>query len=156
MINSIPRPASLLLQCYFPEVRYLKAFSMSKDIGTGYFRVSDPLYCQIEGLEHLTATELQLCLNQMLYCFFDANGALASFNDYRSYNSKHLAQWQAIKTFIIEQDFRFHRKIPITKSFSARMQLCRFRKSEKMCLALVKFDFADGACTGKLKVALVR
>jgi hypothetical protein len=92
----------------------------------------------------------------MLYCYFASTGAIATFCDYEAYSAAELGEWQATKTYIIEQRFRFHRRIAVADGFCGTMRVLRFRQRAHMCLAVVSFDFADGACTGILKAALVK
>lgn len=155
MSQELPAWAGRLLECYIPEARYLTRFKMVDGIGHARLRVQSPHYCKCPGLEHLTMAELQLCINQMVYCYFAATGALATFDDYTLYSVSQLAEWQARKTFIIEQGLRFHRPIPVTGSFSGTLQMRKFRRTPGIYVADVDFDFARGACVGSLRAAAV-
>lgn len=148
-------PLKDLLSIYVPSARYVEGFEIRNEVGYALLYAQEACYCRAPGLQHLTAVQLQICLNQMLYCYFALAGTLDTFEDYVKLSAVDLAQWQAAKTYLIEQQFRFHRSIDVSKSFCATLKLERFRKTSKICVAKVAFDFADGACLGEAKAAVV-
>ena len=53
-----------LLAAYSPDARFLKEFGFHGDHALAYFMVQNVLYSDSGMVCHLTAAELQLCLNQ--------------------------------------------------------------------------------------------
>lgn len=156
MNNSKRVDSSELLAAYTPSFRFIEDFELKGDVGLAKFCISSCPYSDSGAVPHMTAAELQLCLNQMLYCYFLSNGVFEEFSGISRYGGQELFRWQAENTFIIEQSFRFRRRIPVKSRIPAVLRLVRAKSSSSTYVALLDFEFANAACSGRVKIAITR
>jgi len=145
-----------LLAAYSPDSRFLKEFHFHGDHASAYFLVQKVPYSNAGMVCHLTSAELQLCLNQMLYCYFLRNGVFERFSRISRYRGESLFRWQADHTFVIEQSFRFRSPISVQDRIPAILRQRACKTIGDTHVACLDFDFGRGDCFGKVKIAITR
>jgi hypothetical protein len=145
-----------LLAAYSRKWRFLEEFELHDDHASASFIIHNVPYSDAGAVNHPTAVELQSCLNQMLYCYFLSNGVFEQFSGISRYQGESLFRWQADHTFVIEESFRFKRRISVQERIPAILRQLKSRTIGNTHMACLKFEFGRDACFGMVKIAITR
>lgn len=145
-----------LLAAYSHQWRFLEEFNLHDDHALATFLIQNAPYSDAGAVHHLTAIELQTCLNPMLYCHFLSTGVFEQFSGISRYQGESLFRWQADHTFVIEESFEFKRRIIVQDRIPAILRERKSRTMGNTHMAYLDFEFGRGACFGMVKIAITR
>ncbi len=98
----------------------MNSISLEKLVGKGSFQINSNFYCtKDQPIHYFSATEMQLCINQLLYVYFTSLGLIPFFNDYL--NSTRFIESFDERYYIIEQTCKFKEKISVSKVIQAEI-----------------------------------
>ncbi|HLC46656.1 MAG TPA: FcoT family thioesterase [Candidatus Nanoarchaeia archaeon] len=146
-----------VLELYVPGYRYLQEVDMASPASSearGRFIIGETEYR--EKLNHLTDAEAQMCLNQMCYAFFWQG---ITQNRWKGLEGLAFADYLDIRKermYVRESYKKFYRKIEPGFSFYGYISLKKVRKQRDSYVAIVGFDFDEGATKGHLELVLTR
>lgn len=153
-MKPVPDPLlKMLLGLYKPEYRYLQKAEVEYPSAKGEFNCGKTAYT-IFPLEHMTAVEALLGINQLTFAAF-ATWMLEkkmpflpmSFDDYL-----HLMKENA---FIISQRMRYLKPISTSQPIQGMIELVAIvPKNEYLYLAGIDCSFEEGKFVGGLELAL--
>ncbi len=143
-----------LLNVYTPETRFLKKFSLSDKTGYAEFNVRSAFYSSIEELGHLTAVQMQICINQLLFVFISALGKYDKLFAEHGYDMDYINKFQNNNTFNTRQSYNFHKRIDTSQVITAKMTLVKEKLIRDLLIMDIEFEFNDHKLTGCVRIAI--
>ena len=143
-----------ILQTYNEKSRFLQSFHLEEEKkGFALFKISSEFYCpKDQPAEYLTAVELQVCLNQLLYAYFSQLGLfdfiLRKENCYES-----LIKSIINDCYVVGQNFKFKKKIAVKELLHANILIKKAKKIRDTSFMLCQFNF-ENFCYGEITVVL--
>ncbi len=142
----------LFVESYNKETQFLKDFKLEKEKGTGSFVINSDFYMQSNTpLHYLSAVEMIICLNQMLYVHL-AHIGLISIDENREPNLDYMHELIYNK-YIISQSYKFQKKIDVTNGTTGSIEVISSKKIKEQRLVICKYSF-DNKCFGEVKIML--
>ncbi len=141
---------TLFLSPYKKETQFLQSFEIIKNKGYGTFKTTSNFYCsENKPVEHFSAVELQICLNQLLYLYF----AHLNLFDKSTFSNKETFVEQLNKNnFITEQTMHFKKPIDVSSSFQGVIEVLKSKKIKNTVFMECLYTF-EMNCYGTVKVA---
>lgn len=143
-----------LLNVYTPETRFLKKFTVTDRAGFAEFFVQSAFYSSIEELGHLTAVQMQICINQMLFVFISALGKYDKLFGEYGYDMDYINKFQNNNTFITRQSYNFHKRIDTSQEINAKMSLKKEKLIRDLLIMDIEFEFSNHSLTGDVRIAI--
>lgn len=140
-----------ILDIYKPDCRYLREACTIYPNAKGTFRLGSTCYTTIP-VEHMTAIEAQLCLNQLVFSAFSEWLSESRFDRTISFEEYVLLMKENM--FLIDSNIRFKKAIPVNKDVCGQINLLKMKRHGGLYLAFLDYKLEQGKSTGKLEVAL--
>lgn len=140
------------LSVYKEEARFLYSFHLEKLVGKGSFKINSNFYCtKDQPIHYFSATEMQLCINQLLYVYFTSLGLIPFHNDYL--NSTRFIESFDERYYIIEQTCKFKEKISVSELIQAEIMISKKKLLGANLYIECIFNF-EQKCFGSVKCLL--
>lgn len=143
-----------LLNVYTPETRFLQNFRLEDSIGHADFKVNSEFYSSNEEMSHLTAVQMQICINQLLFVYISALGKYDKFFSGQHSDMAYINEFQNNNTFITCQAYYFHKRIDTSGLISAKMWLKKEKMIGNLLIMDVEFDFSHRSSSGDVRIAI--
>ena len=133
-----------VLEIYTPECRYLKEVSLNYPVAQGVFKLGNTFYSP-KNVEHMTAIEVQLCLNQLCFSAFGSWLPEGKFNKSLSFNQ--YLDLMKENMFIIESNIRFRKPICTNGEIKGQIEITNIKKHGGLyiCNFYLSFYFSISA-----------
>lgn len=146
IINTILKP-------YKPTVHFLKSFELIGNEGMrGKFQTKSDFY-SVELLNHLSAIELQICLNQLIFAFAAKTGLL--FDSETNEIPIDLSDIQKNNSYIRSITTNFKSEIDASKAFFGEIKLINKKEVGNKLLCQFSYSFSNNDCFGFVNTVLI-
>lgn len=141
----------LFLSAYKKETQFLDSFELVGNKGTATFITNSKFYSLTKlPVDHFTAVELQICLNQLLFIYFAHLGLFDK--EIIPTISNNFIDSLAKNNFITEQITHFKKDINPSEIIRGEIEVLRSKKIGNVTFMDCRFQFGEG-CFGTVKVA---
>jgi len=142
------------LEGYKQEAKYLVGASVEYPKAEGIFRLGKTCYAdENTNIDHFTAVESQICLNQLCYSAFgywiktgELEALPVTFDEFMEMRKGSM--------FVTEAHTKFKRVISTGRNIQGRFKIEKSKKFGELYIAHLTFDFEDRSAYGKLEVAV--
>ncbi len=142
----------LFVESYNKETQFLKSFTQEGEKGIGTFIINSDFYMKADTpLHYLSAVEMIICLNQLLYVYL-AHTGLIQVDENREPDLNYMHELIYNK-YIISQTYRFRKKIDITNGTTGSIEVISSKKIKEQRMVICKYNF-DDKCFGEVKIML--
>jgi len=142
------------LEGYNHEAKYLVRASTEYPKAEGIFRLQKTCYAdENTNIDHFTAIESQICLNQLCYSAF-GNWIKTGELEALPVTFDEFMEMRKGSMFVTDAYTKFKRAISTGRDIQGRFQIEKSKKFGELYIAHLIFDFEDRSVYGELEVAV--
>jgi len=143
-----------IVSSYKPNFRYLLTAKIMESYAEGLFYIKDSNSYIYDKLEHVTLSQMSMCLSQLAYVTaynWIKNNKIKNINKTSLDEFKYLMRKNML---FIESNIRFNKSIPSNSYFIARIDLNSIKTIKNLTLSYFDSSFSDKKGNAKIELAL--